>query len=87
MPVSSLHIATARFRTLLTNIATDRIVILSTHIVEDVAATSNDLAVLDIGKLLYRGSSTELTDQAQGSVWEARLPHGRATDPSTAAGS
>lgn len=71
-----------RFRTLLSNIAADRIVILSTHIVEDVAATSNDLAVLNQGRLLFRGSPAELTRHATGSVWEVTLPSGHAADPS-----
>lgn len=71
-----------RFRTLLANIAADRIVILSTHIVEDIAATSNDLAVLNKGRLLFRGSPAELTSYADGSVWEVLLPNGRGADPS-----
>lgn len=70
-----------RFRTLLATIATDRIVILSTHIVEDIAATSNDLAVLSDGRLLFRGSPTELTQHAEGSVWEVLLPNGQVPDP------
>jgi len=70
-----------RFRTLLANIATDRIVILSTHIVEDIAATSNDLAVLQKGRLLFRGSPTELTNHAKDSVWEVLMPPGQAANP------
>ena len=71
-----------RFRTLLANIAADRIVILSTHIVEDIAATSNDLAVLSKGRLLFRGSPADLTSHADGSVWEVLLPNGLSADPS-----
>lgn len=69
-----------RFRTLLATIASDRIVILSTHIVEDIAATSNDLAVLSEGRLLFRGSPTELTQHAEGSVWVVLMPNGQAAD-------
>jgi len=65
-----------RFRTLLANLASDRIVILSTHIVEDVAATCRDLAVLQRGRVVFRGSPTELTEYARGSVWDVLLPPG-----------
>lgn len=70
-----------RFRTLLANLAADRVVILSTHIVEDVAATCRDLAVLMQGRVVFRGSPAELNDYARGSVWELRLPPGTPPDP------
>lgn len=69
-----------RFRTLLANLASDRIVILSTHIVEDVAATCRDLAVLQRGRVVFRGSPTELTEYARGSVWDVLLPPGAKPD-------
>jgi ABC-2 type transport system ATP-binding protein len=68
-----------RFRNLLVDLAGERIVILSTHIVEDIGQTCRDMAVLSKGKLLFRGSPTELTQAAEGHVWtvttqEARKP-------------
>lgn len=45
-----------RFRNLLCEIAADRIVILSTHIVEDVEKTCQNIAVLEQGSVLYTGS-------------------------------
>jgi ABC-2 type transport system ATP-binding protein len=68
-----------RFRNLLVDLAGERIVILSTHIVEDIGQTCRDMAVLSKGNLLYRGSPTELTQAAAGHVWtvttqEARKP-------------
>lgn len=45
-----------RFRKILTDIAEDRVVILSTHIVEDVEKTCKNLAVLREGELIYNGS-------------------------------
>ena len=44
-----------RFRNLLSEIAEDRVVILSTHIVEDIEKTCKKLAVLDKGKIVYSG--------------------------------
>ena len=58
-----------RLRNLLVKLASDRIVLLSTHIVEDIGQTCNDLAVLAHGKMIYRGSPTNLIQAAQGHVW------------------
>ena len=58
-----------RFRNLLHELAGDRIVILSTHIVEDISQICTDLAVLHEGSLLFRGSPAELMRQVEGMVW------------------
>jgi ABC-2 type transport system ATP-binding protein len=58
-----------RFRTLLSQLAERRTVVLSTHIVDDVAQTCTELAVLGRGRLIYRGTVGELTAQADGRVW------------------
>jgi ABC-2 type transport system ATP-binding protein len=54
-----------RFRNLLTETAEDRIVILSTHIVEDIEKTCDRLAVLDAGEILFNGSLTEFTSPGE----------------------
>jgi ABC-type multidrug transport system ATPase subunit len=58
-----------RFRSLLTELARRCTVILSTHIIEDISASCNALAVLDAGRLLYQGSPADLVRGARGSVW------------------
>jgi ABC-type multidrug transport system ATPase subunit len=58
-----------RFRNLLVRLAADRMVLLSTHIVEDIAQTCRDIAVLAHGQVLFRGSPTELIKAAAGHVW------------------
>jgi ABC-type multidrug transport system ATPase subunit len=58
-----------RFRNLLVNLAADRAVLLSTHIVEDIAQTCRDIAVLAHGQVLFRGSPAQLTQAAVGHVW------------------
>ncbi len=68
-----------RFRNLLVDLASERVVILSTHIVEDIGQTCRDIAVLGQGRILFRGSPTALTQAAEGRVWtvttqEARKP-------------
>ncbi|MEU7986261.1 ABC transporter ATP-binding protein [Streptosporangium canum] len=58
-----------RFRILLSRLAGDRTVLLSTHIVEDVAQTCRSLAVLDKGRLVFRGEVGELVSRAERRVW------------------
>jgi ABC-2 type transport system ATP-binding protein len=71
-----------RFRDLLSRLASERIVILSTHIVEDIAQTCNDMGVLHKGRLRFRGSPRALTEAAQGHAWELVLPPEADPDPS-----
>lgn len=59
-----------RVRTLLGELAVDRHVILSTHIVSDVEAVADDIAVLGQGRLRYRGTPEGLLREARGRVWE-----------------
>jgi ABC-type multidrug transport system ATPase subunit len=59
-----------RVRTLLGELAVDRHVILSTHIVSDVEAVADDIAVLGQGRLRYRGTPEGLLRDARGRVWE-----------------
>ncbi|MDQ6858587.1 MAG: ATP-binding cassette domain-containing protein [Chloroflexota bacterium] len=58
-----------RFRNLLVALASDRTVILSTHIVEDVAQTSNRVALLSAGRVVFDGTTGELARAATGRVW------------------
>ncbi len=58
-----------RFRNLLADMAAERTIILSTHIVEDISQSCNDLAVLRGGRVIYRGSPSDLIERARGHVW------------------
>lgn len=58
-----------KFRNMLTDFAEDRIVILSTHIVEDVEFTCSNLAILKEGQIVYQGGVRELLEKSAGSVW------------------
>ncbi len=59
-----------RFRNMLVDMASDRTVILSSHIVEDIAQTCCHVAILHQGKLLYKGTVSGLVQQANNKVWE-----------------
>jgi ABC-2 type transport system ATP-binding protein len=63
-----------RFRNLLSDMATRCTVILSTHIVEDISHSCNDLAVISKGKVLFRGAPSDLITQARGHVWTITTP-------------
>ncbi len=58
-----------RLRNLLGDTARHCTVILSTHIVEDISQSCNDLAVINRGMVLQRSSPREIMAQAQGHVW------------------
>ncbi|MGN0402763.1 MAG: ABC transporter ATP-binding protein [Acetatifactor sp.] len=60
-----------RFRNLLCEVAEDRIVILSTHIVGDIEATCENIAILNEGEILWKGTLTEIIDEADGKVYVA----------------
>ena len=62
------------FRNLLTELAGDRIVILSTHIVSDVEATATDLAIVHHGRLLRHKLPEAILAEASGRVWEWTIP-------------
>ncbi|MEM1485617.1 ABC transporter ATP-binding protein [Oscillospiraceae bacterium PP1C4] len=57
-----------RFRNLFSETAQDKLVLLSTHIIEDVQSVCNQLIVIDQGKILFTGAPEELILQAQGHV-------------------
>jgi ABC-type multidrug transport system ATPase subunit len=69
-----------RFRNLLVGLASDRVVILSTHIVEDIGQTSRNMAVLAAGQVIYTGSPSDLTQAAQGKVWTVTMDGPRKPD-------
>lgn len=76
-----------RFRTLLADLASTRTVLLSTHIVEDVAQTCPRLAVLDHGRIRFAGSPAQLLTAARGRVWRMQTPHGTPSPPGVVVGS
>lgn len=56
-------------RNLLAVLAGDRVVILSTHIVSDVAATTHQLAILHRGRCLFAGKTEDLLTPLRGKTW------------------
>ena len=62
-----------RFRNLFSQTAQDRLVLLSTHIIEDVQSVCDRLVVIDRGRILFSGTAEQLIRNAAGHVgvfWE-----------------
>ncbi len=62
-----------RFYNLLSEIGENVIVILSTHIVEDVKELCSNMAIINNGRVLYAGSPDAALEQLQGKVWEKAI--------------
>lgn len=65
-----------RFHNLLVSLGQDKVIILSTHIVDDVSELCQDMAVLGAGKILLQGNPIDVTDDLKGKIWRKTvLPH------------
>jgi ABC-type multidrug transport system ATPase subunit len=64
-----------RFRNLLARLSEGRIVLFSTHVVEDVEVACERVIVMARGSVVFDGPPPELAHAAQGKVWTANLDH------------
>ncbi len=62
-----------RFHNLLSEIGENVIVILSTHIVDDVSDLCNDMAIILNGELKLSGKPLELIKKLEGKVWQGLI--------------
>lgn len=58
------------FNNVLTTFSKDRVVLLSSHIVSDIEATCESLAILNGGRIIYQGAKQRLIEECAGKVWE-----------------
>ncbi|KPL70911.1 ABC transporter ATP-binding protein [Ornatilinea apprima] len=63
-----------RFRNLLADLAGERIIVLSTHIVSDVEAIATDIVLINQGQLLDRAAPEDLLRMLDGKVWQWVVP-------------
>ncbi len=63
-----------RFRNLLVELSRERIVIFSTHIIEDISSSCNQVAVINRGDLKYFGTPTDMLRMGEGFVWQMTMP-------------
>ena len=59
-----------RFHNLLSDIGEDKTVLLSTHIVSDVADLCSNMAIINKGNVLLCGEPQKLIDAIDGKIWE-----------------
>ena len=69
-----------RFRLLLSELARTRIVILSTHIVDDVTSSCRDVAILNHGEVIFQGSMEKARKKATGWIWDLIVPADEGVD-------
>ncbi len=62
-----------RFNNLLSEIGENIVVILSTHIVEDVSELCNDMAIIASGQVVQRGNPESLLNEFSGRIWSKKV--------------
>ncbi|MBQ8791649.1 MAG: ATP-binding cassette domain-containing protein [Ruminiclostridium sp.] len=62
-----------RFRNVISSLAADKIVILATHIVTDIAYVAKTVVLMDNGKIIGTGTQDELCSAVKGKVWECKV--------------
>jgi len=63
-----------RFRNLLVDLSRERVVIFSTHVIEDISSSCNQVAVINKGQLKFLGAPMHMTTLAEGHVWQFNMP-------------
>lgn len=69
-----------RFHNLLADVGEDVVVILSTHIVDDVSELCNNMAIMNNGSLVYNGSPITVLDEIKGMVWRKAIDRSELED-------
>lgn len=64
----------AYFRNVISEMAQDKIIIISTHIVSDIEYISDQVIIMKKGRFILQGTTEELTAEAEGMVWSCRVP-------------
>ena len=62
-----------RFYNLLTEIGENVVVILSTHIVQDVQELCSNMAIINKGRLLFAGAPNDALSAVKGRIWEKSI--------------
>ena len=66
----------AYFRNVIAEMAQDKIIIVSTHIVSDIEYISDQVLIMKKGRFLLQGTAEELITEVNGMVWSCRVPSG-----------
>ena len=63
-----------RFRNLLSDLAGERIIFLSTHIVSDVEAVATDIVIIHQGRMVLQAAPERILEALEGKVWQWIVP-------------
>lgn len=63
-----------RFLNLLADVGQDVVVILSTHIVEDVRDLCSQMAIINQGRVVVSGAPERIIDEVRGRIWRRIVP-------------
>jgi len=69
-----------RFLNLLADIGDDVVVILSTHIVEDVRELCSQMAIINKGQVVVQGEPERIIDEVRGCMWRRTVPRAQTDD-------
>ena len=62
-----------RFHNLLADVGQDVIIILSTHIVDDVRELCSNMAIMNKGEIVYKGTPNNVLQELKGQVWQKSI--------------
>lgn len=62
-----------RFHNLLADIGQEAIILLSTHIVDDIQKLCSQMAILHQGRLIYQGTPQEAIGRLEGKIWQKEI--------------
>lgn len=63
----------ARFRRLLSELARDKMILISTHVVSDIESIANEVIMLKNTEVLYKQDTTSICDSLRGKVFETEM--------------
>lgn len=69
-----------RFRHLLSELAQDKTILVSTHIASDLESSSSRLGIIDQGRVVFQGETSQLLDQTAPYTFEASIDRTELTE-------
>lgn len=63
-----------RFRNIISRMGSEKIILLSTHIVSDIEHIADTILMMKNGQLIHKGSPEEIISVIKGKVWECTVP-------------
>lgn len=74
-PEERLH-----FLNLISSIGTDKIILLSTHIIHDIENICPNVCILEKGNVMYSGKTTDMVETIKGKTWTATIKAGEESE-------